>query len=141
MCICGWESLCLCVCVCMCRGVGVYVDVGMHLILYTLWCARWYVFLCVRVCLHDVCECMHVHVRVCMCICMCVYVCVIAIHIQVIVCMFMCVYVQCACMYMYVSNRHVCLLSMVYFKEGKELFLPSLRVDFPPPQRIFILIN
>ena len=35
-----------------------------------------------------------------------------------------CVYVHCACMYMYVSNRHVCLLYMDYFKEGKDLPFP-----------------
>ena len=87
----------------------------------------------------SVCAYVHVCACVCMCMCMCVCVCV-CVH----VCMFTCVYVQCvqcACMYMYVSNRHVCLLSMVYFKEGKELLFPSLRVDFPPPQCFFYSLN
>ena len=48
--------------------------------------------------------------------------------IHVCVCTSICVYVQCA--YMYVSNRHVCLLYMAYFKEGKELLFSSLRFDF-----------
>ena len=54
-------------------------------------------------------------------------VCLICLRSFVPACMHtcMCVYVQCACMDMFVSdrhNRHVCLLCMVYFKEGEGCF-------------------
>ena len=61
------------------------------------------------------------------CACMHTCVCQICLRSFVPVCMHTCtcVYVQRACMDMYVSdrhNRHVCLLCMVYFKEGEGVF-------------------
>ena len=84
-----------------------------------------YVYMFVHTCVFggSVCICM----CLCVCACICAFVCGGA-HMYVsgmsaCVHMFICVYVQCACMY--VSNKHVCLLYMVYFKVGKELLLPT----------------
>ena len=94
------------------------MGVGVHL--HTPACTRAHGCLCVCVCL---CVCMH----------MCAFLALLCVYVLMRI--RACVYVQCACMY--INNSHVCLLSMVYFKEGKELLLPSLRVDFPLPQGIF----
>ena len=89
----------------------------------------------VSVCLHT---CVCTHARGCLCVCVCVFVC---IHMCVflsrlcaymLMCVRTCVYVQCACMYK--NNRHICLLCMVYFIEGKELLLSSLKLCLPCSQ-------
>ena len=84
-----------------------------------------YVCMHVQTCVVGGCVCIYL----CLCVraCVCAYVCGGA-HIYVSgmsACLhiFMCVYVKCACMY--VSNKHVCLLHMFYFKVRKELLLPT----------------
>ena len=91
------------------------VDVGVGVRLHMPTCTRAHGCLCVCVCV-CVCMCVYMHMGVFLAH-LCVY---------VLMCIRACVYVQCACMY--INNRHVCLLCMVYFLEGKELLFPSLKL-------------